>query len=77
VREGQARGPLAPSYCGPYCVLEKREKTVRLQVGDCEDWVALEQIKANVGAAHVNPAVPPARGRPRNFKEAATENSAS
>ena len=68
VREGQPRGPLAPSYAGPYRVLERRGKDVKVQLGEREDWVAVERTKKHVGAAPVEPAQPPRRGRPPTKK---------
>jgi len=75
VRDGQACGPLAPSYSGPYRVLERKDKVVRLQLGDREEWIALERTKAHTGVAPVVPAEPPTRGRPR--KAVAAEDSAT
>jgi len=65
VREGQSRGPLAPSYAGPYVALERKGKSVKLQLGTKEEWVAVERLKRHAGAAPVDPALPPARGRPK------------
>jgi len=65
VREGQARGPLAPTYSGPYRVLEERGKALKLQMGEKVDWVAVERTKRHCGVAPVDPAVPPTRGRPK------------
>ena len=64
VRDGQPRGPLAPTYSGPYRVLEQKGKALRILVGEKEDWVAVERTKRHTGAAHVEPAQPPRRGRP-------------
>jgi len=33
VREGQARGPLSPTYSGPFRVIEQRGKAVKLELG--------------------------------------------
>lgn len=68
VREGQSHGPLAPYHGGPYRVLEQGTKTVRLQMEEQEDWVALELTKALV-----LPAAPRTRGRPK--RAAAAEDS--
>jgi len=35
-----------------------------LQVGDKQEWVAPERLKAHAGAAEVQPAEPRRRGRP-------------
>jgi len=65
VREGQAREPLASTYSGPYRVLEERGKALKLQIGEKEDWVAVERTKRHCWAAPVDPAVPPTRGWPK------------
>jgi len=65
IREGQPRGPLAPTYSGPYKVLGQRGKAVQLQLGERADWVALDRVKRHTGEAPVDPAQPPTRGRPR------------
>jgi len=65
VRTGQSSSPLAPTYAGPYRVLEVRDKTVLLQLGERQDWISVDRIKTHVGEAPVIPAQPPPRGRPR------------
>jgi len=77
VREGQLHGPLAPTYSGPYKVLEQRGKAVKLQLGERADWVALETVK-DTGEAPVVLGQPPACGRPRrrpNESSGAAEDS--
>ena len=68
VRDGQPRGPLAPVYLGPFLVLERDGKAVKIQVGTREDWVAVERVKRHAGAAEVEAAQPPRRGRPPGKK---------
>jgi len=65
VRKGAQLGPLEPPYVGPYEVLQRRGKIVQLRIGARVDWVAADRIKRHVGAAEVEPAIPPPRGRPR------------
>lgn len=67
VRNGPAGKPLTPTYGGPYQVLDVRGKAVRLMVGERADWVAIERLKKHTGLAPVEPAQPPARGRPRTL----------
>jgi len=65
VRSAQPSSTLAPSYVGPYKILQQRGKAVLLQMGDKQDWVALEGLKLHVGTTPLDPAKPPLRGRPR------------
>jgi len=65
MREGQPRGPLAPTYSGPYKVLERHGKVLKLQLGECADRVVLERVKIHAGEVPVDPAQPPAHGLPR------------
>ena len=39
-----------------------------MQLGDREDWLAVERTKLHVGTAPVEPAQPPRRGRPPKLK---------
>ena len=65
VREEVARKSLLqPLYRGPYEVLRRTRNTVRLQLGDREDTVAVARVKPCRSSNPV-PARPPTRGRPR------------
>jgi len=59
VRREPAAGPLEPAYRGPYCVLGLRAKTVKLQVGEKEEWFSVDRVKPHHGEAAVTPASPP------------------
>ena len=67
VRVDKVKTPLESPYEGPYRVLERHERSYKLDFGGRSDWVSLERIKP----AHVDPDNPPqtthrpARGRPR------------
>ena len=67
VRVDKVQAPLDSPYEGPYEVLERRDRSYKLNYGDRTDWVSLERIKA----AHTDPDKPPTpasrpkRGRPR------------
>jgi len=37
--------PLAPSYTGPFEVLERRPKAFKLRLGAKEDWVSVDRLK--------------------------------
>jgi hypothetical protein len=63
--EGRHGPPLSPLYSGPYKVLASGPKVFRLQVGEREETVSIDRLKPHRGAAPVQPAQPPARGRPR------------
>ncbi len=65
VRKGGTIPPLSPLYSGPYRVLASGLKVFRLQVGEREETVSIDRLKPHRGAAPVQPALPPARGRPR------------
>jgi hypothetical protein len=61
VPKGGTIPPLLPLYSGPYRV----PRVFRLQVGEREETVSIDRLKLHRGAAPVQPALPPARGRPR------------
>ncbi len=65
VRKGGTIPPLSPLYSGPYRVLASGPKVFRLQVGEREETVSIDHLKPHRGAAPVQPAQPPSRGRPR------------
>jgi hypothetical protein len=64
VRKGGTVHPLSPLYSGPYKVLSLGLKVFRLQVGELEEAVSIDRLKPHRGVAPVQPAQPPARGRP-------------
>jgi transposase InsO family protein len=66
VRRDAAKPPLAPTYDGPFEVLERSPHTFRLQLGDKSDVVATSRLKAAHLPPSAEPAVPCRRGRPRN-----------
>ena len=67
VRKDAVRKPLAPTYEGPYAVLERSPKAMRVDLGGRPDWVAIDRVKP----AHVDGLDPVVvekkrgRGRPR------------
>jgi transposase InsO family protein len=64
IRKGGMVPPLSPLYSGPYKVLASGPKVFRLQVGEREETVSIDRLKPHRGAAPVQPAQLPARGRP-------------
>jgi len=63
VRRESSAGPLEPAFRGTYRVLDLRAKTVKLQVGEKEEWITVDRVKPHRGEAAVVPASPPRRGR--------------
>ena len=55
-------GPLANSYSGPYRVVERRQKTLLIQMGDSQEWVSADRAKPHAGRSP-QVAQPPKRGR--------------
>ncbi len=64
VRCGGALPPLAPLYVGPYEVLERADKYLRLAVGGREETVSIDRLKPHLGVGTFSAALPAARGRP-------------
>ncbi len=64
VRHGGALPPLAPLYVGPYEVLERADKYVRLAVGGREETVSIDRLKPHLGVGPFSAALLAARGRP-------------
>jgi hypothetical protein len=65
IRKGDTVPPLSPLYSSPYRVLASGPKVFRLQVGEREETVSIDGLKPHRGAAPVQPAQPPSRGRLR------------
>jgi hypothetical protein len=64
VRKGGPNTPLSPLYSGPYRVLSSGPKVFKLRVGERTEVVSIDRLKPHRGAAPVQPAQPPTRGRP-------------
>lgn len=62
VCRGPIAGPLQAAYDGPYRVVARNEKWVRLQLGDKVDTVSADWVKPHRGDLP-DVAVPPKRGR--------------
>ena len=65
VRKGGTAPPLLLLYSGQNKILASGLKVFRLQVGEREETVSIDRLKPHRGAAPVQPAQPPSRGRPR------------
>ena len=64
VREDASTPTLAPLYCGPYLVLEHRDKFFCLQMGDKTNVVFVDRLKPTFSDVPISPTLPPLRGRP-------------
>jgi hypothetical protein len=53
VRRGNAGGPLAPPYSGPYRVLHRREKVFDIQMGQRVEAVSVDWLKPHRGEQKV------------------------
>ena len=45
VRVDAAKSPLTPPYTGPYKVLQRKEKSFKLQIRNSMDWVSIDRLK--------------------------------
>ena len=45
LRVDAAKPPLTPPYTGPYLIRDRKEKTLRLQIGNKLDWVSIDRLK--------------------------------
>ena len=67
IRRDARRPPLTPLYHGPYKVIERGSKTFRLKMGDKEDVVSVDRLKATFSEADPTQVSPPRRGRPKKL----------
>ena len=45
IRTDSHRPPLTPPYTGPYLILQRKPKTLLLQLKNSKDWVSIDRIK--------------------------------
>jgi transposase InsO family protein len=64
VRRGGVLPPLSPAYSGPFRVVSRCPKFFSVQIGTRVEVITVDRLKPHVGAAPVQPAAPPLRGRP-------------
>jgi len=64
IRRGGSSTPLTPPYSGPFRVLRRSNKTFTVDVGGRHDLISMDRLKPHLGAAPLQPAAPPRRGRP-------------
>ena len=69
VRRGASAPPLAAQYLGPYLVLDRGPKIFKIQVGNRVEAVSVDRLKPHLGAAPVDAAQPPPRGRPPALRD--------
>jgi cleavage and polyadenylation specificity factor subunit 1 len=65
IRKGGAAVPLAPLYDGPFRVVKHGPKYFVVKIGDREESVSVDRLKAHLGSTEPALAVPPKRGRPK------------
>ena len=67
VRRDGRRSPLQRPYDGPYRVLQRNNKTFKIAMGNREEVISIDRLKAAVldPAEQIVVAIPPTRGRPR------------
>ena len=67
IRRDSRRAPLQRPYDGPYKVLERGDKTFKVQLGTREEVISVDRLKPAVIEQESNfaPPLPPTRGRPR------------
>jgi len=68
VQEDASTPSLAPLYRGPYLVVERHDKFFRLQIGSKVDSVSVDCLKPTFSEEPIEPALPPACGRPPSRK---------
>jgi hypothetical protein len=56
VRVGGQQRPLAAPYTGPYLVVSKGAKTFTIQVGQRQEIISVDRLKAHTGLGPVSPA---------------------
>ncbi len=64
MRVGDQQRLLAAPYASPYLVVSKGAKTFTIQVGQRQEIVSVDPLKANTGLGPVAPAGAASRGRP-------------
>jgi hypothetical protein len=63
LRVGGQQKPLASPYAGPYLVVSKGTKTFTIQVGQRQEIIFMDRLKAHTGPSPVSPAEAVSRGR--------------
>ena len=66
IRVDAAKPPLTPPYTGPYKVLQRKEKSYKLQIRNSTDWISIDHLKPAYLLQDDQPDVTFSRaGRPR------------
>lgn len=55
VRVDAKRPPLSPSYDGPYVVLDRQEKTFKVQINSRQPWISIDRLKPAFVLTHNPP----------------------
>ena len=45
IRVDAAKPPLTPPYTGPYKVLQRKEKSYKIQIRNSTDWISIDRLK--------------------------------
>ena len=45
IRVDAAKSPLTPPYTGPYKVLQRKDKSFKLQIRNSIDWISIDRLK--------------------------------
>lgn len=65
IRVDAAKPPLTPPYTGPYKVLQRTEKSFKIQIRNSEDWISIDRLKPAYLLQHDQPDLSFSRaGRP-------------
>jgi hypothetical protein len=72
VHVGGQQRPLAAPYAGPYLVVSKGAKTFTIQVGQRQEIVSVDRLKAHTGLSPVSPAEATSGGHPPRMLAAPT-----
>ena len=60
--------PLSPLYRGSFKVLEKKSKYFKIKIGNREDNVSIDRLKAVISIDTPTPEDPPNKGRPKKIE---------
>ena len=69
IRRDARRTPLQRPYDGPFKVIERTEKTYKVQMGTRQETVSVDRLKPAIidPADNFKPPLPPTHGRPQNL----------
>ena len=71
IRRDGYRHPLTPQYQGPFLVVERHPKFLKIQLGEKQDKITIDRLKPATVPEGTEPARPRKRGRPVKIPAAA------